>query len=429
MRLDARPKVHPSDVRGMYRDRRKWMAVLLVAFFLSAPWINIDGWQLLHVDLTGRVLTVLGVSFYAHEVPALLLLAMIFLFAVAWVTAVFGRVWCGWVCPETVFTEFVFRRIERWIEGDGLTRRKLDAAPWTVEKALKKGFKWALFYLLGVVIAATAVRFFVDGNPVDPVTGAPRTVVALGAFFAFAFGWLREGFCIAICPYGRLQSLMIDEHTLNVAYDTSRSDCIDCNRCVQVCPTGIDIRKGLQLECVACTSCADACDAVMAKIRKPSALIGYRARVPGAQAKWARPRPVVYLALLAAFSSALAVALLRRPDIASQVVRARGAPYEVVEQGATRRVVNRFVLDLRNQTRDERTVEIQNGDGAVEVVSAAFPLVLRPGELRRAEVFVTFDPERAPEGRLKANLRILARDLAPIETELSLVGPYGRATF
>lgn len=311
--------LYPDDIKqGHYRNLRVKLRAFLVIFFLFLPWIKIQGHQAVLLDIPHRRFAILGLTFWAHDAPIFLFVLGILAFGIFLVTALLGRIWCGWACPQTVFIDGVFRRIERWIEGDSVERRKLDDGPWNENKVFKKILKWFLFLLVSLVITHSFLAYFVGTDellvmirrpPLENITSF-LVMAASTAVILFDFGWFREQFCVIVCPYGRFQSVLMDDDSWAVMYDEKRGeprrgrvpegksegDCVNCYRCVQVCPTGIDIRRGLQLECIACTACIDACDEVMDRLGKEQGLIRYDTltQMSGKKVQWLRARTVIY---------------------------------------------------------------------------------------------------------------------------------------
>jgi len=359
--------LHPADARGWFTRARRWSGWFLVAIYLSMPWIPVGGHPAVFLDIAGRRFHLFGLTL-AFQDTWLLFFGITGLgFGLFFITALLGRVWCGWACPQTVFLEHVYRRVERWLEGDAVARRRLDAAPWTAGKVARRGAKQVIFFTISAVIAHLFLAYYVSVPELwAMMSAAPAThwasfvfVFFFTAILYFNFAWFREQLCIVICPYGRLQSVLIDDHSLVIGYDTKRGEprgkvgvpdagaCIDCNRCVQVCPTGIDIRQGLQIECIACAACIDACDDVMDKVKRPRGLIRYDSTTgfAGGRTRWLRPRTLVYAALLMVGMSVAswAISTVRPANLA--VTRLSGAPYFVTEEF----VRNQFLVRIVNK--------------------------------------------------------------------------------
>lgn len=434
--------LYPADTRGKFRSRRSSLSILLLFIFLVLPWVQIHGHPAVLLDIPHRRFALFGLAFWAHEAPMLIFLAAGAILALFLVTAIWGRIWCGWACPQTVFVDSVFRRIERWIEGDAVNRRQLDLAPWTGAKVLKKALKWTAFVLASLVISHSFLAYFVGpeelgrmlrSSPSESPAAFIFTLSMLGAVL-FDFGWFREQFCTVVCPYGRFQSVLMDDVSQTVFYDSSRGeprrgqvapgtprgDCINCYRCVQVCPTGIDIRRGLQMECIGCTACIDACDEVMAKIKKPQGLIRYE------RGKSISPRAWVYGVLLLILSAGFAFALRNRQEIELAIVRAPEAPYQEVEGS---RVINHFKLDLANQGFEDFAISFSSD---LRIVVSNHAASLAGGQAERADLFIEAPKARFKDGRLDANIVMTAskkasnhqRVVQTTSTEVRLVGPY-----
>ena len=363
----SRMFLHPADARGFWTRARRGSAALLIAVYLLLPWIPISGHPAVFLDIAERRFHLFGFTL-AFQDAWLLFFGITGLgFGLFLVTALLGRVWCGWACPQTVFLDHVFRRVERWLEGDAVARRKLDAAPWTPLKVLRRGLKQAVFLILSAVITHLFLAYFVSlpelwnmmrHAPGEHWSAFLFVAIATGILY-FNFAWFREQLCLVICPYGRLQSVLIDDNSLVIGYDAKRGEprakagtpnagaCIDCNRCVQVCPTGIDIRQGLQIECIACAACIDACDEVMTKVKRPTGLIRYdsTAGFTGGRTRWLRPRLWLYAILLAAGAGAASWAFSTVRPASLGVTRLGGAPY-FVDADIVR---NQFLVRLVNK--------------------------------------------------------------------------------
>jgi cytochrome c oxidase accessory protein FixG len=422
--------LYPADVKGRYRTARSWVSVVLIVVFLVLPWVRIGGNPAVLLDLPNRRFSILGVMFWAHDAPMLFFVAAGAIMCLAFVTAVWGRAWCGWACPQTVFVDSVFRRIERAIEGEALKRKRRDQGPWSSEKVMLKSAKWAVFTLVSLMIGHSFLAYFVGterlavmmaSSPAkSPESFLVMAVVSGGVLFDF--GWFREQFCTVLCPYGRFQSVLMDERSLVVAYDDKRPDCIDCFKCVAACPTGIDIRRGpQQLECIACTACIDACDDVMRRVRKPEGLIRYL------KPTLLRPRTLIYLGLILALMAGLVATVRGRTGITADFVRAIGAPYEEATGPAgVPLVINHFKLDLRNQAFEtmQPSIELpaELKERGAELVMAAQPSRLPAGETLRLDLFVRFPRALLHDGKGVIPIRVSGAEES-ITQEVKLVGP------
>ena len=435
---------HPREVSGRWHQWRLAFQWGLLGFFLLLPWLKVGGRPVLLLDVVGREFTVLGKVVLANDFPMLVFLLLGFVITVGVLTATVGRVWCGWACPQTVYIERVYRLIEQWIEGDAIARRNLDLAPWNAEKVGKRAAKWTAYYLASLVVTHTFLGIFLGSDRVLAAMrsspgenwGAFTFVYGIAAFLAFNFGWLREQFCVIMCPYGKLQSVLMDANSLVVGYDRKRGeprgsgnggDCVNCFRCVQVCPTGIDIRNGTQLDCVACTACIDACDDVMSRLKKPQGLIRYTTEnaLQGKVGRRFGPRVLAYGAALSVVWTGFAYALNRRSTVDVEILKARGAPFVETSPGL---ISNTLFLEISN--RRQETVEVR-----LTLLTTEASLV-SPREVYRVDSRqVQKDPFllRAPrsgfrEGHFKARLRldwrgIDSQDSGSSEAEVRLVGP------
>jgi len=440
----SRRFLHPADTRGRWTTWRRLAAWLLIAVYVLLPWIPVGGYPAVFLDIGERRFHLLGWTIPTQETWLLFFLISGAGFTLFFLTALLGRVWCGWACPQTVFLEYLFRRIERLIEGDAVARRRLDAAPWETAKVLKRLLKHALFALLAAVIAHVFLAYFVSlPRLYGMMTGAPTEhwglfvfmLAATGVLY-FDFAWFREQLCIVLCPYGRLQSALIDEHSLVIGYDVARGeprknhglpqflgDCIDCARCVQVCPTGIDIRQGLQLECIGCTACIDACDEVMLKVKKPRGLIRYDslAGFSGAKTRWLRPRTLLYGALLLA-GSLVALAVFSNLKPASFVpLRMPGGAYFIDAEA----VRNQFLVRLTNKTGAPRQFRllVENAPEGMIISGTDGPVEVAPLQEEVRSVIIRM-PRAVYRGAF--HFRLAARDETggyTLAREVEFLGP------
>jgi cytochrome c oxidase accessory protein FixG len=367
--------IHPADADGTFRMYRRLVGYALIAVFIALPWIQINGHPALFINVPGRRFHLFGATLSFQDTWLLFFALTGTAFSLFFITALWGRIWCGWSCPQTVYLEHVYRRVERWIEGDAMARRKLDSAPWSLSKLFKRALKHGIFIILSFLIAHIFLAYFVSLPGLwERMTTAPgehwTSFVFVFAFSAVLYGnfaWFREQLCIIICPYGRFQSALIDSHSKNVAYDQVRGDppgkpndpeagdCIACRRCVQVCPTGIDIRQGLQLECIGCAACIDACDTVMDKIQKPRGLIRYASEedLAGRKTKWIRFRTIFYGVMMAIGATVAAFAINSVESINATVTRMPGSPYYLSDTT----IRNQYQIRLINKS--DNSVEFQ----------------------------------------------------------------------
>jgi cytochrome c oxidase accessory protein FixG len=379
--------IYAREVMGKLTRRRHLVAWVLLLLYLGVPWLRWDGVPLFQVDVFARRLVLLGNYYYAQDIGLFLPGFLAFILYVFLVTAKWGRLWCGWACPQTVFLQFVFAPVEKWVEGRASTRRARDAAGFTFDWAWRKVVKHGLFLGIAALIGNTALAYFWGrDNVLWALSNAPATnpagfgfVVAFTLVFYWVFSFFKEQACVLICPYAKFQSVLLDERSLIVGYDATRGeprgrpvagkrdglgDCVSCNQCVQVCPTGIDIRKGVQLECIACTRCIDACDNTMTAWKKPVGLIRYAslAELEGQKVAGIRKRLIVYgtlMAVLAAFSIWL---LLTRPEVSMDALRQGRSPYTLLGEDS---VVNTFTLNVRNKGAVRREIGVRfEGDFA-----------------------------------------------------------------
>ena len=372
----SRHMPEPADVRGPWTLSRRLFAIPLILIYAALPWIQINGSPALFLDIEQRRFHVFGLTLVPQDLWVMFFGITGLGFALFFATALLGRVWCGWACPYTVFTEHVFRRIERFIEGDSIARRKLANAPWTAGKAIKRIVKHTLYILCATAIAHIFLSYFISVPRLySHMREGPLAHFAVFGFVSiltlvlwFCFGWFREQFCTIMCPYGRLQGALTDDDTIIIGYDESRGeprgrshqtsgDCIDCRRCVNVCPTGIDIRQGLQLECIGCAACIDACDEVMQKTGRPKGLVRYDSLkgITGKKRRILRPRLMVYIFMGALGLTAFTVAAARKArPYTADFTRMRGQPFYADSSS----VRNHFQIRFHNKRNQTATCSI-----------------------------------------------------------------------
>jgi cytochrome c oxidase accessory protein FixG len=411
--------LYPADARGWFLSARRLSAYVLIAVYLLLPWVPVNGHPAVFLDVAERRFHFLGYTLAAQDSWLLFFGVSGLGFALFFLTALFGRLWCGWACPQTVFLDHVYRRIERWIEGDAPARRALKLAPMSAGKFARRLFKHTLYILASLAITHLFLAYFVSlpelwlfmhEAPGEHWSAFLFVFIAAGMLY-FNFAWFREQLCIVICPYGRLQSALTDDNTLVIGYDARRGeprgklrqdgveempraaahqatvfapapattgDCIACNRCVQVCPTGIDIRHGLQLECIGCAACIDACDEVMIKVRRPTGLIRYDslAGLSGGVTRWIRPRIILYGVLLAVGATVATWAFSTVKPANFLVYRMSGAAYFVGPE----EVRDQFMVRIVNKRTVPETflVSTEGVPPGIRQTGFAGPVTLAP---------------------------------------------------
>jgi len=388
--VDARGKrvwVFPKKPKGKYHTLRVIVAIFLLVLLFTAPFIKIDGHPFILLNVIDRRFVLFGTPFWPQDFHLIVLAFISLVLFIILFTVIYGRVWCGWACPQTIFMEMVFRKIEYWIEGDASKQRKLDKMSWNSEKIFKRGLKQIIFFLIALIISHLFMAYIigveqvteiVTQSPMDHLAGFSGLMLFTFLFY-IVFANLREQVCIALCPYGRLQGVFVGQSTIAVMYDWLRGeprgrikknkkdeedekgDCIDCKMCVYVCPTGIDIRNGTQLECINCTACMDACDDVMEKVKRPIGLIrlaSYQSIKEGIKNLFTT-RVFGYSVVLV-FLIALQIYLLTtREPVETTVVRVPGMLYQEQEND---RISNLYNIQFVNKTFEDITLEIQLKD-------------------------------------------------------------------
>ena len=387
----------PADVHGRFSRWRTIAAAALILIYGLMPWVRVGGYPAVFLDVAERRFHLFGLTFAAQDMWLIFFLITGLGFSLFFITSLLGRIWCGWACPHTVFLDFVYRRIERWIDGDAVARKALVAAPLSASKIVRRVSKHALYVIASALIAHLFLAYFVSIPQLwRMINTAPGQNWSLFAFMMIAtgvlyfnFAWFREQLCIVICPYGRLQSALIDDHSLVIGYDTSRGeprgklgtegagDCIACNRCVQVCPTGIDIRQGLQLECVGCAACIDACDEIMDRVERPRGLVRYDslAGLSGEKTRWLRPRTIVYAIALLVGATVAGITFAHVKPANFSVTRIIGTPYVIDDHD----IRNQFMVRLVNKTSEPAHFVVR-ADGGTNLVQTGLttPVTIAP---------------------------------------------------
>ena len=442
--------VYPKKVKGFFYNYRTYLSWLLLAILFAGPFIKIDGRPYMLFNIFERKFIIFGAAFWPQDTHLLIFLLLIFFVFVILFTVVFGRVWCGWACPQTLFMEMVFRKIEYLIEGDANKQRTLNEGPWTAEKIWKKGLKLSIFGFISLLIGHLVMAYLIGIDQVIQIVTQPPTahlagfigLVAFSGIFMFVFSWFREQACIVVCPYGRLQGVLLDDNSINVMYDYVRGeprspirkqatevppkgDCVDCGLCVQVCPTGIDIRNGTQMECVNCTACIDACDEVMVKVDRPTGLIRYASEnsiKQGFQKLFTgrvKGYTFVLMLLVAAFVSLIAT----REDLEGTITRFPGMTYQARPDG---KVSNLYNITLINKTFEPQSVTIVSmADGMnVEIVGDT-NWVIEPQTKFEGRFFLVKEQTDVKVPQEKVHLVLSAEGVEFDDIETNFMAPVG----
>ncbi|GAB1450484.1 cytochrome c oxidase accessory protein CcoG [Draconibacterium sp.] len=371
----ARKWVYAKKPSGTWYTRRTVFSWFLLLFFVAAPFIRINGHPLILLDIASRKFIIFGAIFWAQDTFILALLMLSFVLFVVLFTVTFGRLWCGWACPQTIFLEMVFRKIEFIIEGDYKKRYKLDKGPWTKEKIVKKVLKHAIFILISIAITNTFLMWFIGSEkwlqlirePFSENLAGIGAMLIISGIFYWIYSYFREQICTMVCPYGRMQGVLLDSKSIMVSYDYVRGeprgakntgDCIDCHQCVSVCPTGIDIRNGTQLECINCTACIDQCNKIMHVTKKPPGLIRFDSEEGiknGHKTIW-NARTKAYSAVLLVLFSFFVYTLSSRPAVETTILRTPGLLFQ---ENPDNTISNVYNIKIVNKTHDEIPLEIR----------------------------------------------------------------------
>jgi cytochrome c oxidase accessory protein FixG len=382
--------MYPKIIKGKLYKYRSVLSYFLLLLLFTAPFIKVNGEQLILLDVLERKFVFFGVVFWPQDFYLFVLALLCLIVFIVLFTVVFGRAFCGWICPQTIFMEMVFRKVELWIEGDHLQQRKLDKGPLTKEKFFKKTIKHAVFLAISFCIANIFLAYVIGSDDWLKIIREPVHLHYIGflsisvftLMFYIIYSRVRELVCTVFCPYGRLQGVLLDNQSIVVAYDHQRGeprakrvkdapsqngDCIDCKLCVQVCPTGIDIRNGTQIECINCTACIDACDMVMEKIDKPIRLIGFKSEDEIIQRKPSRltGKAYGYTGVFMLLLSLLIFLLASRSAVKTTMLRASGTLYQIRENDRT--VSNLYNAEMTNKTNKSLTFDIVPVDTNVKI--------------------------------------------------------------
>lgn len=439
----------PKKPKGKLYNLRTLVTLVFLAVFFTLPFIKVGGEPLFLFNVIERKFIFFGQVFWPQDFFIFAVGFLTFVVFIVVFTVVFGRVFCGWVCPQTVFMEMIFRRIEYWLDGDAQEQKRLKAMPWNAYKIRKRAVKIAVFYAISFLIANFFLSYLIgmdnvlmmvhEGVAAHPVTFA--SLLGFSTVFFFVYYWFREQACLVVCPYGRLQGVLLDKKSTVVAYDyvrgeprgklkkavldTNQGDCVDCLACVRVCPTGIDIRNGTQLECINCTACIDACNDIMAKINKPLGLIRIDSEenIEHSRKSGFNWRVAAYSAVLVALLGFLVFLLLSRQDVDAKVLRTPGQLFQTQADG---RISNLYSIKLTNKTRKSipLTLKLEDANGEIAVVGNA--LSVPPESYLQSPFFVKLKAEDLDRRKTKISIGIYQGHKRIETAETTFVGPGGQ---
>ncbi|MFI1745493.1 cytochrome c oxidase accessory protein CcoG [Thalassobellus sediminis] len=446
--------VFPKKPSGKFYKYRKWVSYCLLAFLLLSPFIKINGNQFLMFNVLERRFNIFGFPFWPQDFHLFVISMIIGVIFITFFTVAFGRIFCGWICPQTIFMEMVFRRIEYWIEGDRGKQIRLSKQPWNAEKIRKKGLKLIIFLIISFIIANVFLAYLIGSDRlIQYITDGPFSHVSnlislliFTAIFYFVFAWFREQVCVIACPYGRLQGVLLDNKSIIVAYDHKRGegengrkkfrksddraalghgDCIDCSQCVHVCPTGIDIRNGTQLECINCTACIDECDSIMDSINLPKGLIRYASEdnIEKKSTFKLTARLKGYIAVLVILIGLLTGMLFLRNNVEANVLRLPGQLYEHKDNNI---ISNVFTYKLVNKTTkeiDHVSLKLLSHKGTLKLVSTSDEFVVPSQGIAKGTLFIEINNSVLSGDRNKIKIGIYQNEKLIETTTANFLGP------
>lgn len=438
--------IYPKKPAGRFYNARNIFSFILLLILLVTPFIKVNGQPFMLFDFMNRNFILFGIPFGPHDFHLFVLAMIAIIVFIILFTVVFGRVFCGWACPQTVFMEMVFRKIEYWIEGDAKDQVKLNRAPWTGKKLFKKSLKQFIFYGIAFTISHVFLAYIIGIDKLtEVVTSSPSAnltgfiaLIIFSLIFYWVFSYFREQVCTLVCPYGRLQGVLLDQDSIVIAYDHKRGeprgklkrneiertngDCIDCHLCVDVCPTGIDIRDGIQLECVNCTACIDECDHVMDKISKPRGLIRYASlNEIERNAKFRfTPRMILYTVILLGLLGLLSYLLSVRTEYSIAIFRTPGMLFQEQPNGL---ISNLYDLNIVNKTFIETPIflKLENIDGELKIIGN--DIILKPQEIIDGKFLVLIEKSNLKKMNTPVEIGVYSGKQLLKTIQTSFLGP------
>jgi cytochrome c oxidase accessory protein FixG len=440
---------YPKKPKGKFYNARTIVSLIFALVFFTVPFIKIDGDPLFLFNVVERKFILFGVRFWPQDFFIFMVGMITFIVFIALFTVIYGRVFCGWVCPQTVFMEMFFRKIEYAIEGDAAYQKALNKMPWNAEKIRKRGLKIIVFFVISVLVANTFLPYLIGMDqlyrivtePLNLHVGGFTLMLIFSGVFFFIYYWFREQACLVVCPYGRMQGVLLDKHSIVVAYDhvrgeprgkfskvrdENRGDCVDCYECVKVCPTGIDIRNGTQLECTNCTACIDACDHIMEGVNRPKGLIRYASEhtiMTGQKLRWT-PRMIAYSVVLLVLISFESFLLVTRTDLDVTVVRAKGTLFYTEQDG---RVSNLYNVKVINKTKDDMPLTfVYDLEGAEIRLVGDKEIIVKKDSLIDTQFFIVLPADKIEKQKDKIKLQVLSNGKVITEELTTFIGPVNK---
>lgn len=435
----SRKWVYAKKPKGKWYRRRTIFSWFVLLFFVAVPFIRINGNPFILLDIAGRKFILFGAIFWAQDTLILALLMLSFILFIILFTVTFGRLWCGWACPQTIFLEMVFRKVEFLIEGDYRKRMALDKGPWTGEKVLKKSVKHLIFILISIAMTNTFLMWFIGSEkwlelfsqPISANLSGFLIMLLVSAFFYWVYSWFREQICTMVCPYGRMQGVLLDSRSVVVSYDYKRGeprgaksegDCIDCKQCIAVCPTAIDIRNGTQLECINCTACIDQCNQVMKVTKKDPGLIRFDSEMgirEGHKSIW-NARNRAYSVVLLILFSFFIYTLLTRPVIETTILRTPGLLYQ---ENPDQTISNVYNIKIVNKTHDSLPLELKLISPEGEIKMAGGKMEINDQAMYESTFILYLHRDQITSDRMEVEFGIYSNNEIIETCKVSFVGP------